>query len=150
MRAGQVPMFFVLERALRHVVQHGTLIVIDSAGEMHSYGNNEGRPIMFRIASWPAEVKIALYPEFHLGESYMNSTLVMEQGTIGDLLALFFSNLEVGDFATIKWPYRVRRLFKWQQPMNSTGRARRNVAHHYDLSGALYDLFLGTVIFCLQ
>ena len=135
-------MFFVLERALKHVVQRGTLIVIDSAGEKHSFGDNEGRPIVFRISNWPAEVRIALYPEFHLGESYMNGTLVMEQGTIGDLLALFLSNLQARDFATIKWPYRLRRLFKWLQQMNSAGRARRNVAHHYDLSGALYDLFL--------
>jgi cyclopropane-fatty-acyl-phospholipid synthase len=135
-------MFFVLERALKHIVKYGTLIVIDSAGELHSFGDNEGKPIVFRLTSWAAEVKLALYPEFQLGERYMNGTLVMEQGTIGDLLALFFSNLRAGDFATLKWPYRIRRLFKRLHQINSAGRAKRNVAHHYDLSGALYDLFL--------
>lgn len=135
-------MFFVLERALKHVVKRGTLIVSDSAGELHSFGDNTGRPVIFRLTSWPAEVKLALYPEFQLGENYMNGTLVMEQGTIGDLLALFLSNVQAKDFATIKWPHRLRRLFKRLHQMNSAGRARRNVAHHYDLSGALYDLFL--------
>jgi cyclopropane-fatty-acyl-phospholipid synthase len=135
-------MFIVLERALKHVVKRGTLIVIDSAGESHSFGNNEGRPVIFRLTSWRSEVKLALYPEFHLGENYMNGTLVMEQGTIGDLLALFLTNLQARDFATLKWPHRLRRLFKRFHQMNSAGRARRNVAHHYDLSGVLYDLFL--------
>jgi cyclopropane-fatty-acyl-phospholipid synthase len=135
-------MFLVLERALKHVVKRGTLIVIDSAGELHSFGDNHGKPVAFRLTSWPAEVKLALYPEFQLGENYMNGTLVMEQGTIGDLLALFLSNLQARDFATLKWPHRVRRLFKRVHQMNRLKKARRNVAHHYDLSVALYDLFL--------
>ena len=37
-----------------------------------------------------------------------------------------------------KWRSMTRR---WAQ-RNHSMRARRNVAHHYDLSGALYDLFL--------
>jgi cyclopropane-fatty-acyl-phospholipid synthase len=135
-------MFFLLDRALKHVVQRGTLIVIDSAGELHSFGSNEGRPVIFRITNWPTEVKLALYPEYQLGESYMNGKLVLEQGTISELLALFLSNGQGKEFATVEWPHRLRRLFKRLHQMNSAGRARRNVAHHYDLSGALYDLFL--------
>jgi cyclopropane-fatty-acyl-phospholipid synthase len=53
------------------------------------------------------------------------------------------SNLEQRNYPSIlKWQHAARRLFKWLQQHNSTGRAKRNVAHHYDLSGALYDLFL--------
>jgi cyclopropane-fatty-acyl-phospholipid synthase len=135
-------MFFLLERALRHVVRRGTLIVIDSAGELHSFGDNQGKPVAFRLRNWASELKLALYPEFQIGESYMNGTLVMEQGTISDLLALFLSNLEERDFPTLKWPHRFRRIFKRLHQINPVGRAKRNVAHHYDLSGTVYDLFL--------
>jgi cyclopropane-fatty-acyl-phospholipid synthase len=136
-------MFFVLERALKHIVKRGTLTVIDSAGEVHSFGDSTGKTVAFRLTNRPTEIKLALYPEFQLGESYMNGTLVMEEGSIGELLTLFLSNFEAArDFPTLKWPHRVRRLFKRLHQINPVPRAKRNVAHHYDLSGALYDLFL--------
>ena len=73
----------------------------------------------------------------------MDGRLVMEQGSIYDLLSLVHENamahppprwaqsLDVARFLT-------RRLAQF----NPTGRARRNVAHHYDIDGSIYDLFL--------
>jgi cyclopropane-fatty-acyl-phospholipid synthase len=40
------------------------------------------------------------------------------------------------------WSFRLQRLVRWLQQRNPVGRAQRNVAHHYDLNGALYELFL--------
>jgi cyclopropane-fatty-acyl-phospholipid synthase len=42
----------------------------------------------------------------------------------------------------LNWLWATRRLLRRIQQHNPVRRARRNVAHHYDLSGALYDLFL--------
>jgi cyclopropane-fatty-acyl-phospholipid synthase len=135
-------MFVGLEYALRHIVASGRLRVIDSHGTPHSYGSDHGRLVAFRLTDWLSEVKLAAYPEFYLGENYLNGTLVMEEGTIGDLLALLISNLETTHYpAVVKWPYQIRRLLKRFQ-YNPVGKAKRNVAHHYDLSGAIYDLFL--------
>jgi cyclopropane-fatty-acyl-phospholipid synthase len=134
-------MFVVLKHALNQVVQQGRLTVIDSTGAAHNFGDGSGDQISFRIKDWLSEIKLAAHPEFQLGEGYMNGTIVMEQGAVADLLALFLSNLETQDFPTLKWPYQIRRLLKRLQ-YNPVGRAKRNVAHHYDLSGALYDLFL--------
>ena len=73
----------------------------------------------------------------------MDGRLQLEGGSIFDLLSLFLSNIEGRELhPVLKWPARVRRLFKDLQQFNPASRARRNVAHHYDLSGALYDLFL--------
>ncbi|HEY7749530.1 MAG TPA: cyclopropane-fatty-acyl-phospholipid synthase family protein [Aestuariivirgaceae bacterium] len=136
-------MFFAFERGLRHIVRHGSLIVITSDGEQHSFGNNQGKTVAFRLTDRASELKLAAYPEFQFGECYMNGTLVMEQGSIYDLLSLLLSNLEQRNYPSIlKWQHAARRLLKWLQQYNSTRRAKRNVAHHYDLSGALYDLFL--------
>jgi cyclopropane-fatty-acyl-phospholipid synthase len=136
-------MFFVLERALKHIVRRGTLTVIDSAGEVHSFGDSTGKTVAFRLVGRSAEIKLALYPEYQLGESYMNGTLVMEEGSIGELLTLFLSNFEAArSLPMLKWPHRARRLFKRLHQINRLQQAKRNVAHHYDLSGALYDLFL--------
>ena len=38
--------------------------------------------------------------------------------------------------------YGLRRFKKRIDQYNPVGKAKENVAHHYDLSGALYDLFL--------
>src|SRR6185503_465429 len=135
-------MLSLLDRVLKHIITSGTLRVTDSAGGGHSYGDGRGKSVAFRLTNWLSEVRLAAYPEFYLGENYMNGTLVLEEGTIGDLLALLISNLETTHYpAVVKWPYEIRRLFKRFQ-YNPVGKAKRNVAHHYDLSGALYDLFL--------
>jgi cyclopropane-fatty-acyl-phospholipid synthase len=136
-------MFFLLDRALKHIVKSGTLRVIDSAGGVHSYGDGQGKPVSFRLTDWLSEVRLAAYPEYNLGENYMNETLVVEEGTIVELLELLVANLEAVPYpAVIKWPYQIRRLFRRFQQHNPVTKAKRNVAHHYDLSAALYDLFL--------
>ncbi|WP_244500233.1 SAM-dependent methyltransferase [Methyloceanibacter superfactus] len=73
----------------------------------------------------------------------MDGRLVLEQGTIYDLLEILLTNI-----ARERWPrwlaaidhlsFVTRRL----KHINPIGRAKRNVAHHYDIDGALYDLFL--------
>jgi len=136
-------MLSVLHRVLKQIIKSGTLRVTDSEGCRHSYGDGQGQSLAFRLTDKLSEVRLAAYPEFYLGENYMNGTLVMEEGTIADLLALIISNLEATPYpAVVKWPYEVRRLFKRLQQNNPVGKAKKNVAHHYDLSGALYDLFL--------
>jgi cyclopropane-fatty-acyl-phospholipid synthase len=84
-----------------------------------------------------------LNPELHLGETYMDGTLVIERGSIADLLSLLLfqqRDMMLPLWATPQWwlRYLRRRL----QQLNLPGRSRRNVAHHYDLDGRLYSLFL--------
>jgi cyclopropane-fatty-acyl-phospholipid synthase len=84
-----------------------------------------------------------LDPQLALGEAYMHGRLVVEQGRVYDLLELVLSNAQ--HHPPPRWTatvdaarYLVRRL----RQFNPSGRARRNVAHHYDIDGAIYDLFL--------
>src|SRR5262249_29125979 len=80
-------------------------------------------------------------PELKFGEAYMDGTLVVEQGTIADVLAIVLGQgMEVPNWARPQWllRYVARRLRQFNPPK----RARRNVAHHYDLDSRLYSLFL--------
>jgi cyclopropane-fatty-acyl-phospholipid synthase len=84
-----------------------------------------------------------LDPELRLGEAYMDGTLLIEQGTIADLLRLVLGQTPDGmppDWARPQW--LLRYLNRRLQQFNLPARARRNVAHHYDLDGRLYSLFL--------
>jgi cyclopropane-fatty-acyl-phospholipid synthase len=67
----------------------------------------------------------------------------VENGDISDLLDLLMCNLaNVRLGGTLAILRRLRKLTRWLAQHNDSSRARRNVAHHYDLSGKLYDLFL--------
>jgi cyclopropane-fatty-acyl-phospholipid synthase len=136
-------MYALLDQSLDSVVKTGTLIVTDSRGRPHSYGDGSGQPVRFRVTDRLTPLKLAFDADLYLGEAYMNGGIIMEQGSIYDLLALLLRNIRGR-----KWPWmmavldHVRVAIKRLHQINDTGRAKRNVAHHYDLSGALYDLFL--------
>jgi cyclopropane-fatty-acyl-phospholipid synthase len=73
----------------------------------------------------------------------MDGTLLVEQGTIADLLAIVLGQTHDGlppDWARLQWA--VRYLYRKLRQFNRPTRARRNVAHHYDLDDRLYSLFL--------
>src|SRR5258708_27343203 len=73
----------------------------------------------------------------------MDGTLVVEQGSIADVLAVVLAQCVHGKppiWALPQW--LVRYLHRRLKQFNPPRRARRNVAHHYDLDGQLYELFL--------
>ena len=71
----------------------------------------------------------------------MNGTFVVEQGTIADVLAIMLGqNTDVPHWARLQGV--LRYLHRRISQFNPRKRARRNVAHHYDLDGRLYSLFL--------
>jgi cyclopropane-fatty-acyl-phospholipid synthase len=69
--------------------------------------------------------------------------LTVEEGTIADVLEILLSNVGAGAQPwLLKARARLRRCWRTLAQFNRMARARRNVAHHYDLSGTLFDLFL--------
>jgi cyclopropane-fatty-acyl-phospholipid synthase len=106
-----------------------------------TFGDGTGRPVSVRFATRKAEWGILLDPELKFGESYMNGTFVVEQGSIADVLAVMLGQgSEVPYWAKPQW--LLRYLYRRLQQFNPRRRARHNVAHHYDLDGRLYSLFL--------
>jgi cyclopropane-fatty-acyl-phospholipid synthase len=106
-----------------------------------TFGDGTGQPVSVRFASRKAEWGILLDPELKFGESYMNGTFVVEQGSIADVLAIMLGQKsEVPHWARPQ--ALLRYLNRRFQQFNPRRRARQNVAHHYDLDGRLYSLFL--------
>ena len=73
----------------------------------------------------------------------MDGTLVVEEGSIADLLALALSQDERALPRWMRPQWGMRFLQRRCRQLNGRDRSRRNVAHHYDLDGRLYSLFLG-------
>jgi len=136
-------MIALLRRALSLVVEKGDLEVVCPGGRAMRFGDGSGETVKFRITDRLTCAKLAIHPDLYFGEAYMDGTLVLEKGSIYDLLALLLSNLEGRKPpARLSWLWATRRLFRRIEQHNPVGRAERNVKHHYDLSGELYDLFL--------
>jgi cyclopropane-fatty-acyl-phospholipid synthase len=136
-------MFCLLDRLLGQLVCNGTLRVIDPTAAVHLYGNGEEPNVAVRIQDARLERQLVVDPELALGEGYMDGRLTMEQGRIYDLLELLLSNAQT--YALPGWSTRVsnsRSLLRRLSQRNYTERSRRNVAHHYDINGTIYDLFL--------
>ena len=129
----------------RQIVREGTLTVVDSRGQSETYGS--GRPdeprATVRITDRATEAKIAAHPKLYLGEAYMDSRLLVEEGTLYDFLDICGRNVIRLENHPLWGVFeRAGALLRPLLYYNPVGRARKNVAHHYDLSGELYDLFL--------
>src|ERR1017187_2796189 len=131
----------LLEFLLKTFIRRGIFRVTTSRGKVFTCGDGTGRPVSVRFASRAAEWGIILNPELKFGQSYMDGPLVVEQGSIADVLAI-----TLGQGAdTPPWARPLGLLrFLWRRlsQFNPRPRSRRNVAHHYDLDGRLYSLFL--------
>jgi cyclopropane-fatty-acyl-phospholipid synthase len=87
--------------------------------------------------------RLLVKPDLALGEAYMDGTLTVEDGTIYDLLDLACRNAATLDsYPLQRLQEALKRVLRRLHTYNPIGRAQRNVAHHYDLSDRLYDLFL--------
>jgi cyclopropane-fatty-acyl-phospholipid synthase len=126
---------------LRLFIRRGSFSVTTARGSTYTFGDGSGTPVAVRFTTARAQRAVLLDPELKLGESYMDGSLVVEQGSIADVIAMLLRQEPV----TIpNWalPRLVRYLFRRLQQFNLRTRARHNVAHHYDLDGRLYSLFL--------
>ena len=136
-------MYAILDSALKTVVKTGTLNVTDPAGGLHQYGDGTGMPAGFKVTTAAAATKIAADADKYLGECYMDGSLIPTIGTIYDVLALLMHNAETYSMPKVaKAAYSLRKLIKRVDQYNPVGKAKQNAAHHYDLSGQIYDLFL--------
>jgi cyclopropane-fatty-acyl-phospholipid synthase len=133
----------LLARMLDRVVQIGRLTVVDAAGQTHTFGKNHGPSVAMRLHDRAVARELALHPKLAFGEAYMDGRLTLDDGTIYDLLEVLAINMQRYEAMPLaRLLGRIGMCLRYHEQRNSMGRARRNVAHHYDLSGKLYDLFL--------
>jgi cyclopropane-fatty-acyl-phospholipid synthase len=132
-------MDWLLRAALAHVAR-GNLQVTTAKGATLTFGDGTGAPIAARFTSTAAQWAVLLDPDLNLGEAYVNGTFVIERGSIAQ-----FVDLVAEKTAWPRWAAPITALrFLWRRikQLNLRTRSRRNVAHHYDLDGRLYSLFL--------
>ena len=135
----------LLRSFLERVITRGTLEVETASGRHFTVGDGTGDPVGVRFVDPAAERRLLLNPALALGELHTEGRIVVTRGSIYDLLVLVASNLSwqiPPGLARVR--ERMRKTLRPLHQRNTRRRAARNVGHHYNLDGRLYDLFLDT------
>jgi cyclopropane-fatty-acyl-phospholipid synthase len=129
--------------ALSRLVRRGTLTVRFPDGTERHYGDGGAPTAGFHITTPRMLRRLALNPGLAFGEGYMAGEVVPTGCSIFDVLALLTHNVAQGGTHPVEHlRERLRRATRVLAQINPAGRSRRNVAHHYDLDGRLYAMFL--------
>ncbi|SNB61449.1 cyclopropane-fatty-acyl-phospholipid synthase [Arboricoccus pini] len=135
----------LLDPMLRRLIKIGDLTVIDAEGATHRFQGEGGPKATIRLHDKALEREILLRPDPTVGDAYMDGRLTIEEGDLLDFIMIAFENSQ-----RINWNFGgvagaksfldrlLRRFHSW----NSKRAAQNNISRHYDLSGALYELFL--------
>lgn len=116
-----------------------------SDGRSMTAGDGTGKTVHIRLNSKRAERGLVLDPAFYLGHYYGTGDIDLVEGDMYDLLETVFTGNPDFKYYDSRWNRlldRGRYLLRWLRERNGVRRSRNNVQHHYDLTGALYDLFL--------
>ncbi len=134
-----------MDRLLRYFlekfIRRGAITFTSANGEKFTCGDGTGPHIFAHFLTIDAENRVLRNPELALGEIYTEGNFIVENGSIADLLAIVMDQPEVVPrWAKLQW--WLRYLGRHARQFNLRSRAKNNVAHHYDLDGRLYSLFL--------
>jgi cyclopropane-fatty-acyl-phospholipid synthase len=133
----------LLSAMLRHIVRRGTFRVYDADGQLHVFSGEPWRTITMRLHEPAVARELFFNGRLKLGEAFMDGRLTVEDGSIYDLLDFLGLNMSLAPpHLIMRVGDEIGRLLRVFQQYNPLHTARKNVAHHYDLSDTLYSLFL--------
>ena len=132
----------MIDSVLSRMIKVGDLTLHLPGGQTKRAGDGTGTPVEARVNARGLR-RIATNPSLGFGEAYMDGDLELLQGTCWDLLEIVGKSgarTPKGRGSFLKRTSKALRR-KLQQ-VNGRIAARRNVAHHYDISNDLYRRFL--------
>ncbi|MDB5525548.1 MAG: methyltransferase small domain protein [Rhizobium sp.] len=135
----------IFDRFISTIVRRGNFRVTYANGKSKLFGGGSGKPTHIRFNSDKAVRLVLMNPEYYLGHCYAEGMFDLVEGDMYDLLEAVFTGNPDGDFEYKPWMKAlaaVRYRFRNFRENNVAAKSRKNVQHHYDLTGALYDIFL--------
>jgi len=128
---------------LNKVFKKDGFILTDANSNDYIIGNPGKSPIKLKILNKNLHYKLLFYPDLYLGEAYTDGSLVIENGSLTDFLEMAMKNLgrkEINVYGQLT--KKIRGTYRYLTNFNFANKSKSNVAHHYDISDDLYDLFL--------
>jgi cyclopropane-fatty-acyl-phospholipid synthase len=133
----------LLEVFVRRLAKHGNFLFRTASGYEFTAGDGTGEQLSIILTDKASQVALLRDPVLTLGELYMDGKLLLEGGDVYDLHMAAQRNIMGADTsAVLRLADRMRYLVRSFKQNNNERNARSNVAHHYDLDGRLYSMFL--------
>ncbi len=133
----------LIGKMVNKLLTKGSITLKQPHKQPETCGRGGGKHLTVRFTDRKVAFDILKNPRLGLGEAYMDGRVVIEDGTILDLLELIVGANrweDVGEGRRVLSKGKTKLLGVLKR--NSPKRSRRNVAHHYDLKDDLYELFL--------
>ena len=133
-----------LSRFLEKLFKKDGFVLVDANSTRYIIGKPEREnPIIIKLLDKKLHYKLLLFSDLYFGEAYTDGSIVIENGTLTDFLDLVMKNIrrrETNIFNEII--NKIRGTYRFLTNFNLISKSKNNVAHHYDVSEKLYDLFL--------
>jgi cyclopropane-fatty-acyl-phospholipid synthase len=133
-----------LARFLNRLFKKDGFILIDAETKQYIIGSPENKsPIKIKLLDKKLHYKLLFRPDLYFGEAYSNGSIIIENGSLTDFLDLALMNIgrsELNFFSQLL--NKLSGTYRYLTNFNFIKKSKMNVAHHYDLSDGLYDLFL--------
>jgi len=133
-----------LTQFLEKLVKDDGFVLEDANKNHHIIGKPlKNPPIKLKLLDKSLHYKLLLLPDLYFGEAYANGSAVIENGTLTEFLEIAMKNIGRGptsNYATVI--KKLMGIYSYITNFNFVGKSKSNVAHHYDISEKLYDLFL--------
>jgi cyclopropane-fatty-acyl-phospholipid synthase len=135
----------LIGRLIDKLITRGSITLFAPGKPPRTYGPGDGKHLTVRFTDRKVAFDIMRNPRLGFGEAYMDGRLIVEDGTILELLRMIVGANrweEWGEGRKALSKRKATKALKQLVSPNNLKRARKNVAHHYDLDDGLYDLFL--------
>ena len=133
-----------LTQFLEKLFKDDGFVLVDANNKQHIIGKPlKDPPIKLKLLDKSLNYKLLFLPDLYFGEAYANGTAVIENGTLTEFLEIAMKNIGRGptsNYATVI--KKLMGIYSYITNFNFVGKSKSNVAHHYDISEKLYDLFL--------
>ena len=129
---------------LNRLFKDDGFLLIDANMNKHMIGHpKKEKPITLKILDKSLHTKLLLLPDLYFGEGYTNGSIVIENGTLTEFLDIALKNVGRGETNSYNAIInKFRGTYRFLTNFNLKNKSKSNVAHHYDISEKLYDLFL--------
>ena len=133
-----------LKGFLNNLFKNDGFILVDANSREHVIGKPKKiNPIKIRLLDKSLHYKLLLLPDLYFGEAYAEGSLVIENGDLTEFLEIALKNIGRGETNSFsKIIKKIRGTYRYLTNFNLISKSKSNVAHHYDISEKLYDLFL--------
>ena len=135
-----------LTEFLNSIIKDDGFLLVDADKNKHLIGKpKKENPIILKILDKSLHTKLLFLPDLYFGEAYTNGSVLIENGTLTEFLDLTMRN--IGRNETNSYSYTINKIrgsYRFLTNFNLKKKSKSNVAHHYDISENLYDLFLDT------